>query len=87
MDDKIIEREHELQMTTDRRVSHLLVSDPEAPSRIENFNSPSTPTGRIGALAVNGPCSGLVMADTPILMVLRNPSRTRNATEGVTTSS
>eukprot|EP00965_Chrysotila_dentata_P092220 3044189-Pleurochrysis_carterae.AAC.1 len=60
MDDKINEREQELQMTTDRRVAHLLVSDPKAPSRIENFNLLSTPTGRMGALAVNSP-SGLVM--------------------------
>eukprot|EP00965_Chrysotila_dentata_P082891 2735128-Pleurochrysis_carterae.AAC.1 len=51
-------------MTTDRRVAHLLVSDPEAPSRIENFNLPSTPICRMGALAVNGP-SGLVMANDP----------------------
>eukprot|EP00965_Chrysotila_dentata_P050246 1665090-Pleurochrysis_carterae.AAC.1 len=65
MDDKIIEREQEPQTTTDRRVVHLLVSVPEAPSRIENFNLvPSTPTSRMGTLAVNGPF-GLVMADDP----------------------
>eukprot|EP00965_Chrysotila_dentata_P185824 6135014-Pleurochrysis_carterae.AAC.1 len=64
MDEKINEREQELQMTTDRRVSQLLVSDSEAPSRIENFNLPSTQTGRMGALAVNSP-SGFVMADDP----------------------
>eukprot|EP00965_Chrysotila_dentata_P095181 3146448-Pleurochrysis_carterae.AAC.1 len=61
MDDKIFEREQELQTTTDRRVAHLLVSDLEAPSQIENFNQSSTSTGRMGALAVNSP-SGLVMA-------------------------
>eukprot|EP00965_Chrysotila_dentata_P149302 4930923-Pleurochrysis_carterae.AAC.1 len=49
-------------MTTDRRVAHLLVSDLEAPSPIENFNQSTTQTGRMGALAVNSP-SGLVIAD------------------------
>eukprot|EP00965_Chrysotila_dentata_P161532 5334782-Pleurochrysis_carterae.AAC.1 len=62
MDDKIFEREQALQTTTDRRVVHLLVSDPEAPSQIENFNQSTTSTGRMGTLAVNSP-SGLVMAD------------------------
>eukprot|EP00965_Chrysotila_dentata_P049972 1656045-Pleurochrysis_carterae.AAC.1 len=51
-------------MTTDRRVAHILVSDSEAPSRIENFNLPATPAGRVGALAVNSPF-GLVMANDP----------------------
>eukprot|EP00965_Chrysotila_dentata_P162053 5351618-Pleurochrysis_carterae.AAC.1 len=64
MDDKINEREQEPHMTTDRRVAHLLVSDSKAPSRMENFNLPSTPTGRMGASAMNSP-SGLVMADDP----------------------
>eukprot|EP00965_Chrysotila_dentata_P035486 1180602-Pleurochrysis_carterae.AAC.2 len=63
MDDKINkqEREHR-QMTTEQKDAHLLVSVSEAPSRIENFNIPSTSTGRTGALAVNSP-SGLVLAD------------------------
>eukprot|EP00965_Chrysotila_dentata_P098772 3265901-Pleurochrysis_carterae.AAC.1 len=64
MDDKIYEREQEQQATTDRRDAHRLVSVPEAPSRVETFNLPSTPICRMGALAVNGP-SGLVMADDP----------------------
>eukprot|EP00965_Chrysotila_dentata_P044927 1492780-Pleurochrysis_carterae.AAC.1 len=65
MDDKINEREsQEHQATTDQRDAHLLVSVSEAPSLVENFNIPSTQTGRMGALAVNSP-SGLVMADDP----------------------
>eukprot|EP00965_Chrysotila_dentata_P077303 2552462-Pleurochrysis_carterae.AAC.1 len=64
MDDKINEREQEHQTTTDQRDAHLLVSVLEAPSRVKNFTIPSTPTGRMGALAVNN-FSGLVMADDP----------------------
>eukprot|EP00965_Chrysotila_dentata_P135361 4475199-Pleurochrysis_carterae.AAC.1 len=62
MDDKIYEREQEHEATTDRRDAHLLMSVSAAPSRVENFNPPSTPTGRMGTLAVNSP-SGLVMVD------------------------
>eukprot|EP00965_Chrysotila_dentata_P166957 5512892-Pleurochrysis_carterae.AAC.1 len=64
MDDNINEREQDQQMTTDRSVAHLLVSVPEAPSRTKNFNLPSTPTSRMGALTVNGP-SGLVITGDP----------------------
>eukprot|EP00965_Chrysotila_dentata_P076573 2528223-Pleurochrysis_carterae.AAC.1 len=64
MDDKINDREQEPQTTTDQRDAHLLVSVSEAPSRMENFNTPSTPTSGIGALAVNS-SSGLVMANDP----------------------
>eukprot|EP00965_Chrysotila_dentata_P181805 6001747-Pleurochrysis_carterae.AAC.1 len=66
MDDKIYEREQEPQATTDRRDAHLLVSVSEALSRVENFTLQSTPTCRMGALAVNSP-SGLAMTDDPNL--------------------
>eukprot|EP00965_Chrysotila_dentata_P153075 5058757-Pleurochrysis_carterae.AAC.1 len=64
MDDKINEREQEHQTTTDQRDAHLLVSISEAPRRVEKLTIPSTPTGRMGTLAVNS-LSGLVMADAP----------------------
>eukprot|EP00965_Chrysotila_dentata_P172082 5678807-Pleurochrysis_carterae.AAC.1 len=64
MDDKINEREQENQAVMDQRDTYLLVSVSEAPSQVENFTIPSTPTGRIGAFTVNSP-SGLVMADDP----------------------
>eukprot|EP00965_Chrysotila_dentata_P170459 5626782-Pleurochrysis_carterae.AAC.1 len=64
MDDKIYEREQKHQATTDQRNAHLLVSVSEAPSRVENFTLPFTPTSRMGALAVNSPFD-LFMADDP----------------------
>eukprot|EP00965_Chrysotila_dentata_P181858 6003656-Pleurochrysis_carterae.AAC.2 len=64
MDDKTSYREQGHQATTDRRDAYLLVSVSEAPSRMENFNTTSTPTSGKGALAVNSP-SGLVTADDP----------------------
>eukprot|EP00965_Chrysotila_dentata_P030061 1000797-Pleurochrysis_carterae.AAC.1 len=64
MEDKINKREQEHQSASDQRNAHLLVSVSEAPSRMENFNTPSTQASGIGALAVNSPF-GLVMAENP----------------------
>eukprot|EP00965_Chrysotila_dentata_P167956 5545737-Pleurochrysis_carterae.AAC.1 len=65
MDDKTNDQEQDHQATTDRsRDAHLLMSFSEAPSRMENFNTTSTPTSGRKALAVNSP-SELVTADDP----------------------
>eukprot|EP00965_Chrysotila_dentata_P224019 6193930-Pleurochrysis_carterae.AAC.2 len=61
MDDKIKEREQDQRTTTGCGNAHLLVSVPEAPSRMDNFNT-ATPTSEGETLAKNS-LSGLVIVD------------------------